>query len=973
MGSSRLSIILCSLFLLSVVPFTHVTADESDSWNHDHVVISEVLVSPSSANYNGTDWNGDGYIGSSSDQFIELWNPTDQTFNISNWVLDDIIGGGSPACNIGWDTELAPGERLAFFRDYTKIELDWHSGDSVNLLDDQGNLVHSMSYPARDEGYDKAYTLQEDGTYWKYWGNPSPGVDDFSNWTGPSSGGNCYTVTDTSMMREYILTGRIVTMTGEAAFFEGGVLIQDGKITQVWNSPVVPTQHAGIEVIETEGTIYPGLIDLHNHMHYNHIPLWDFEVHLSPASRSEEGGYTNRYQWGDNWDYGPSITWMKTNVQQSNRWDMSNEQMKYAEVQAVAGGVTAVQGSPSSGTDAWDSILSRNVELYNFGQDGMSTCAVCDAAKSQGTCQLNGNTVVDSDGDEAYANDKDACLAADSNYTFEYDYTGNHLISQNQSGSLNAWFIHVSEGVDASSKAEFDALYDKGLVMEQTVVIHGTALDSSQFEKMAQNGAGLVWSPISNLLLYGNTTDVVAADNAGVTISLSPDWGPSGSKSNLHELKTADLWNREILGGHFSDYELAQMVTSNAAEVSNWDAFVGQIEAGMYADLVVLDTFHENPYRNLIEAIDRDVRLTVVEGKAVFGDIDLMTALQGDDWEYVNGTGFSKAVDVTSMSVEDGSQSWESIESGLAMAMRNEVSDIREHWGEVSDLNTDEEVQEYLDSKFDGDYNDGQSHLKNLTLDPIYTMNDDRYFDVINRSTHANFHIDMSKLYDYYDVTYDEDSNRPYIGDANYTPDDDDIVCPTDLCWDGSSRDPSDCSCPPEVEPEPTTDNITVDMADYEITGGFDGKENLTAKVVGNLLIIFENRVESTRYTLIYSDNRYMATDGSSISFQSYNESSHTYTGVDWNGDAFTLTVLQNGLSNDDTDLESESSNTDLLINLGIIASIMVIILSGMAIMSMMRNLKDANTITTPIGDETEQMFEEAVEDEVVEDEELED
>ena len=59
---------------------------------------------------------------------------------------------------------------------------------------------------------------------------------------------------------------------------------------------------------------------------------------------------------------------------------MSAEQMKYAEVQAVAGGVTAVQGSPGSGTDAWDSMLSRNIELYNFGQDGISTCAVCGAA-----------------------------------------------------------------------------------------------------------------------------------------------------------------------------------------------------------------------------------------------------------------------------------------------------------------------------------------------------------------------------------------------------------------------------------------------------------------------------------------------------------------------------------------------------------------------------------------------------------------
>ena len=128
---------------------------------------------------------------------------------------------------------------------------------------------------------------------------------------------------------------------------------------------------------------------------------------------------------------------------------------------------------------------------------------------------------------------------------------------------------------------------------------------------MGTTGAGLVWSPFSNLVLYGDTTDVVAADNAGITISIAPDWGPSGTKNNLHELKVADMWNREILDGHFSDYELVQMVTSNAAEISNWDGFVGQLEAGMYADIVVLDTFHENPYRNMIEAIDPEVRLTI--------------------------------------------------------------------------------------------------------------------------------------------------------------------------------------------------------------------------------------------------------------------------------------------------------------------------------------------------------------------------
>ena len=61
------------------------------------------------------------------------------------------------------------------------------------------------------------------------------------------------------------------------------------------------------------------------------------------------------------------------------------------------GGVTAMQGHLSSGTQAWDSILSRNVELQ-LGQDGISTCAVC--------------------------------VAADD------DYTGSHLISQSEKERL---------------------------------------------------------------------------------------------------------------------------------------------------------------------------------------------------------------------------------------------------------------------------------------------------------------------------------------------------------------------------------------------------------------------------------------------------------------------------------------------------------------------------------------------------------
>ena len=726
----RRGLVAAGLVLLFVISSYNSAVDSLDSdlvlttdGRESKVVIAELFVSPNNlvANdtsdnvYGAVDWNGDGDYGKYSDQFIEIWNSGDTAQDVSSWLLSTT--SGSPPCQLPYNTTLNAGERIVVFRADSDLDLSYYDGETVSISDTDTNLINSMSFPSDDSSYGMSY-VSDDGAITK--ASPTPGrATDYSEpYTVPDNIVNCYKLSNTDSSRAFLLKGRVVTMDGENNVINNGnVMIRDGKITGVWASntnPPAGVDFTEVPIIETEGTIYPGLIDLHNHVHYNHIPLWDFDVHLSESQKSEEGGYTIRYQWGNNWDYGPSITWMKTNIQSTYRWDMASEQMKYAEVQAVSGGVTAMQGSPSSGTQAWDSILSRNVELYNFGQDGISTCAVCGAADD--------------------------------------DYTGSHLISQSEAGTLNAWFVHLSEGVDQSSKDEFDALWNKGLIMDETIVIHGTALDFSQFSKMASVDSELVWSPLSNLLLYGDTTDVVAAHQAGVSISISPDWGPSGSKNNLHELKVADMWNTNSLAGHFSNYELVEMVTSNPADATGWAPFVGRIKADLYADLVVIDTFHEDPYRNLIEAIDADVALTVVQGKAVFGDVDIMQQLQGDDWEYVNGKDFQKAVDVTSLTEVDGSQTYAEIEAGLAMAMRHEFDDMKNNWVEFNG-DTDEEINAWLNTTFDGDYRDEVNRLKNMTLDPIFTTGDDRYFDVINRSGHANFHIDLSKLYDdYYTV-----------------------------------------------------------------------------------------------------------------------------------------------------------------------------------------------------------------------------
>ena len=726
-----------AVLVIMLVPVMSVIAsDESTvAGRNSTIVVSELFVSPnnlvsdetSDNVYGAVDWNADGDYGKYSDQFIELWNTGPSPVNVSNWQLS--LTSGSPPCQLAWDTILPADGRITVFSADSDLLLSYYDGDTVTISDYSGTAIDSMSYPSKDSSYGESYIEDENGVLDKVVPTPGWAPDGQASQTALNMV-KCYHIPETSSSNAYLLKGRVVTMEGETSVInQGNVMVRNGMITGVWaTGSAIPSgvDLTNAPIVETDGTIYPGLIDLHNHMHYNHIPLWDFEVHLNENQKSAEGGYTNRGQWGDNYDYQPSITWMKNNVQQNSRWGMATEQMKYAEVQAIAGGVTAVQGSPTSGTDAWDSTLSRNVELWNFGKDNAATCAVC------------------------------------SWYDSGYNVDGK--IADFNDGDIEAWFIHMSEGVDQTSRDEFDLLNSKGLLAEPTVIIHGTALTPSQFETMGAVGSKLVWSPLSNLLLYGNTTDVRAADKAGVKISLAPDWGPSGSKNSMHELKVADLWNSEIMDSYFTNYQMVEMVTSNPAAAAEWQDHVGQIKADMVADLVVIDTFHDDPYRNLIEAIDADVRLTVVNGKALFGDQDIMTALKGDDWEPITGGGVSKALDITSSTVVDGSQTWAEIEAGLAMAMRNDVSDIREHWSAPDGVawSTDADVQSYLNTEFDGknSANTGISQLRNITVDPIFTTGDERYFDVINRSSWANTHIDLSKLYAYYDIPMDADGDR---------------------------------------------------------------------------------------------------------------------------------------------------------------------------------------------------------------------
>jgi hypothetical protein len=138
----------------------------------------------------------------------------------------------------------------------------------------------------------------------------------------------------------------------------------------------------------------------------------------------------------------------------------------------------------------------------------------------------------------------------------------------------------------------------------------------------------MVWSPLSNLLLYGQTTDVTAAKQAGVPIALGSDWSVSGSKGLLGELKAARLASNAAPGGPvFSDKELVAMATRTPATILKWDQKLGSLQPGRYADLLVINGTSGDPYTTLVDARDSDIVLVVIAGTARYGSTIVMRAL----------------------------------------------------------------------------------------------------------------------------------------------------------------------------------------------------------------------------------------------------------------------------------------------------------------------------------------------------------
>lgn len=377
-----------------------------------------------------------------------------------------------------------------------------------------------------------------------------------------------------------VLRGRIVTLdAGSRVIPDGFVCVADDLIASISAAKDgVPAEFQQTPVIETSGTIYPGMVELHNHPAYNAIPLWNVPTK-----------YPNRSVWRNAALYKRQVANPATLLTHHPQEIYPKSVARFVECRALLGGVTTTQGLTISSlgktVDYYQGLI-RNVE-FSYG--------------------ANWPTATD------HINDF-ASFA-------EFKQTYGPLMNN----ALSRLVIHLCEGTDQGTQdlfANLIAADGTPLIGRTLLAIHGTALASPQFAALKMGG-GLIWSPTSNFLLYGATTDITDAIAAGVHAAIGCDWGPSGTKNLLGELKIAKLTS-DRLSGLFSDEQLIRMVTTIPATMMGWDSFLGSIEAGKQADLLVLGKTDGDPYSGLISATESDVAAVLIGGKLRAGRASLV-------------------------------------------------------------------------------------------------------------------------------------------------------------------------------------------------------------------------------------------------------------------------------------------------------------------------------------------------------------
>lgn len=375
-----------------------------------------------------------------------------------------------------------------------------------------------------------------------------------------------------------VIRGTLLLPEGDPKDGEVGI-DASGKISCVGSCDAT-MQTATLLDCSGGGMIAPSLVNAHDHTDYNVKGPYPVEQ--------------TRWTWRNGWRTGalgekklPSMPKVSGNTESA-----------IAELRFVFGGSAAVVGS--GGIDG----LLRNLATY---------------PKNADTAQLQGKTATF---DTFPLNDQSGTQTPAACDPSKVVNTGSAFRG-------GAYVPHVGEGIAGAAKNEFACLSQGsvGVITDRTAMIHSVGFGAQEADGAAKAGAKIIWSPRSNIVLYGNTAPIPLFKRTGLTIALGTDWLPSGSMNMLRELQCASSLNEKYFAKALSDRDLFDIATKNGAIASGFGNEIGQLAVGFLGDVTIFDGRAHKGFRSVIDAATEDVRLVLRGGTPLYGDGPLVDAL----------------------------------------------------------------------------------------------------------------------------------------------------------------------------------------------------------------------------------------------------------------------------------------------------------------------------------------------------------
>jgi len=384
---------------------------------------------------------------------------------------------------------------------------------------------------------------------------------------------------------DYILYwGSVLTPTGILP--QGQILIDPDGIIQYVGSDASgePGADGATRIIAAYGLAIPGLIDSLHHLN------WAQHEPVSLPSDNAVYDYDHRHEWRLGINGKEKLSFDRGLAPQTSQW---------GEIRLVMNGVTSVVGF----TTTSDGGMVRNLDLFS-GLDDLGL----DTSVKNSTFPL-GDIVG----------------------PLTLDPTAYNPISWSETDPDLALIAIIAEGTIAEANTEFQAIATTSpspkLLSYKSVIGPGIGLNTDDLMTMSSEGTSLLWTPRSDLYLYGHTAPVTTMRALGGNIVLGSNWLPTGSSSVWREMIAAREFNKTYLNSTFSDREIIDMVTINPASALQLSDKIGSIAQGLVADIVIVDTRSQTGTDALFAAEPSRIGLVLRAGRPLYGDDVIIDSL----------------------------------------------------------------------------------------------------------------------------------------------------------------------------------------------------------------------------------------------------------------------------------------------------------------------------------------------------------